>query len=233
MIRTAFLAAALGTLALPAAAVTVSATASLDLTASEIPDGIEVVLDADSDVFEDAIGNAAASADLSFPGGPDAAGYDAVTGASASPIGDAFADAAVFDFYTITDAAGLGGSVTIDVAWDLATDVSDVGPGELGAAFAAFGIYELLEDGSEAVIAEVLAASGDGTLTGLDLPGVPATGAGARSITLEFDPFGSRAFYVDVAAFSVALSEVAPIPVPAGGWLLLAGLGGLALRRRR
>lgn len=233
MIRTAFLAAALGALALPAAALTVSATASLDLTAGDIPDGIEIVLDADADVFEDASGDAAASAELSFPDGPDVAGYDAVTGASASPTGEAFADAAAFDFYTITDTAGQGGSVTIDIAWDLATAVSDVGPGEVGAAFAGFGIYELLEDGGETVVGEVLAASGEGALAELDLPAVPATDAGAQSVTLEFDPFGSRAFYVDVAAFSVALSDVAPIPLPAGGWLLLAGLGGLALRRRR
>jgi hypothetical protein len=70
------------------------------------------------------------------------------------------------------------------------------------------------------------------TINGADVQGPVAILASAVSITDVF--FDTVKIESGANAFEFANLEVAPVPLPAAGWMLLAGLGGLgAVARRR
>ena len=78
-----------------------------------------------------------------------------------------------------------------------------------------------------------IVASGNTPSTGLtsfliNIGSVQTTALTLVDSTSQFNPNGSKDGF-DVAEFSVT-----PVPLPAAGWMLLAGVGGLvAMRRRR
>lgn len=109
----------------------------------------------------------------------------------------------------------------------------DGGPGALNSVSTGLGL-------SQAVTASfrVLDNSGPATL-GVTY-GATTIAGNAYTSTLDTDTALSFALFADddaeifrINSVSVDLSTPAPIPLPAGGLLLLAGLGGLAALRRR
>ena len=228
MIRTIPLAAALAALAMPAAAASVSADAFASITVLEAAPGIEFSYEPLPDSFADAFGNAEADASITIDTGETSIDVAAETQASAAPVGDAFAEAFSFDPVFADNLADAAGSVTFRIDYDLAVGIDGVGPGEIAFGFASFAVYELL-DGAVDIVFEQITGAGDlGDLLG-GTGDLPPSATGAETFTIDLDPFESRTFEVAVDTVSVAVS---PIPLPAGGWLLLGGLAALGLRRR-
>lgn len=76
-----------------------------------------------------------------------------------------------------------------------------------------------------------LAGSTVGTFTGTVITGAPSAGSVLAKFLGNFD---SVEFLSDPSnAFEFASIETTPVPLPAAGWMLLAGLGGMAALRRR
>lgn len=234
MFRSATLAAALGGLALPAAAATVSAEAEITFTLLSMTNGIEISYDPLPEAFEDSVGDASAAASVDIDDtDEDVLVFGVATAADAAPVGAGEADVFAFDPAFIDNFSDAPGSVELLIEYDLGTAVSAVGPGETGFALSAFGIFEFFVDDAgdpfEETVIELVAASGDlDFLIDAD-GGFPPSLSGSESVLFELAPFETRQFDVVLEVASVAL---APIPLPAGGWLLLAGLGALRLRRR-
>jgi len=68
-------------------------------------------------------------------------------------------------------------------------------------------------------------------LANLLLPNAPAVGSGATFVTISGFSFDRVEFATNLPAFE--LSNIAAVPLPAGGLLLIGALGGLAALRRR
>ena len=228
MIRTFPVAAVLATLAMPAAAASVSADAFASITVLEAAPGIEFFYEPLPDSFADAVGNAEADASISIDPGETAIDVTAETEASAAPVGDAFAEAFSFDPLFVDNLADAAGSVTFRIDYDLAVAIDDFSPGEIAFGFASFAVYELLDDAVDILFEQFVGAGDLGDLLG-GTGDLPPSATGTETFTIDLDSFESRTFEVAVDTVSVAVS---PIPLPAGGWLLLGGLAALGLRRR-
>ena len=64
-----------------------------------------------------------------------------------------------------------------------------------------------------------------------NLPGAPDVADCAT--TTFWDPFHPTGLIHSYVTDEVRNAYLAPVPLPAAGWMLLAGLGGLAALRRR
>lgn len=158
--------------------------------------------------------------------------FDALTGDSTggTPVGATWNfsfyaeifDSATTDPLTIDD---MGLQLYYDFDPGAATDIADHGVIDLSAFIAAF-------------------APGSPAVEGSQNPTFGFLGTSAGSITappLAFDRFAEGEYTFSMrssltgteASILVNVANAAPIPLPAGLPLLLAGLGGLALMRRR
>lgn len=231
MIRSTVLAAATAGLAMPAAAASVSADVFASITVLEATPGIEFSYDPLPLAFDDPIGNAETDASISIDVGETAIDLAAETAAAAAPVGDAFAEAFSFDPLFVDNLADAAGGVTFRIDYDLGAGIDDVGPGETAFGFASLAVFELTQDAVDILFERIVGAGDLGDLGDLlgGIEDLPSSLSGSETFALDLAPFESRTFEVAVDTVSVAVS---PIPLPAGGWLLLAGLGALGLRRR-
>lgn len=139
-----------------------------------------------------------------------AAGLDGMTFDLTNP-----GETETFDFLTFTgDGSGLA---TYDITANLAfvtPDVSATGSGTSGVALFYGSIAGGTLSWDSGVPAQV--GFGDGGLATINFEG------------------GTGIFLGDTATTAASVKlDVAPIPLPAAGWMLLAGLGGIAAMKRR
>ena len=138
----------------------------------------------------------------------------AATGASAATVSAVSTNASVSDFQiTFTDSNSNG-----------LLDLNEI-TGFSGIFIIARTLDTLIG------IDTVAGISVGGTVPGAQLSGIAN---GWRFADSGFGPlieFGS--VNSSVFEFSIELDDAAPVPLPAAGWMLIVGLGGLAAMRRR
>jgi hypothetical protein len=235
-IRTLAAAAALGLVGGQASAAVLSSfsgSASLSLTsATGDLDGLIVTAEAPFVGFGApfTIGNAAAKAtDASGVYGDDA-GTVAVSGfanAFGAPFGLAATGTAFADLFAFADNAGDGPvALMLTFAYDLVASVT--GGGFAGDSGFADVFVSLAIDGLDPIEASATSFLGDGLVRvqGQELVSILISAAD------EFGPGFGPGVTLTIEGSADATS-VAPVPLPAGLPLLAAGLGALALLRRR
>lgn len=146
-----------------------------------------------------------------------------------SPDGELASFGAEVDF---TDGASPTGFTTIDFA---------AGYSLADPALNLSGFLDVSDENGQFLVGDLLAVGFTEDIVELQFGNLTGSGAGLFSSSvlalIAFDdPLGANPFdsFVDGDSYiaSVSISNVAPIPLPAGLPLLLAGLGGLALLRR-
>lgn len=204
-----------------------SSTLTLMVTGFSGPvDQLDVTVNDAVVEFGDSFGNAGEAADASVVG-------DVVNGLQMTAQGSGFAFGPAFSFAFSEREMGLfleaenfgDADVSVDflLTYDLVAAVSGL-DGEIAYADAGFDLFRDSDKiGSEVVMADLFA-------------GIPVsdTLSGSLPFTMTFAANGGFSD-IEVYAFGYgeAESDVAPIPLPAGGGLLLAAFAGLAALRAR
>lgn len=219
-LRLPLIAAASALLATAAPAATITeASGSFALAAGAIPEGLSVTLEAPyafADSYEGP-GDAVADAQAEGDDVSGAVSAQAVAYGGAGSVAQAVYGVAAFVSNGTDAALSLSGVLDYDLAVSAASD-------DPGGKIAYASIFvELLIDGDLVFFEEVLR----------DVDQLGADGStGSFEQALEVPAFGETLVEVYLDAYVVAV-DAAPIPLPAALPLLAAGLGGLALLRRR
>lgn len=140
----------------------------------------------------------------------------------------------------VSNPSGWAGAASIDLSsTGLVTLTGDLTEGAGDYDLARFSITNIVFSAGESItsVTSLLADLLDATF-GLGQV-APAVSFTTNSLTVLFDTTGSGSaadfnfFDGGVSTFQLNFDGVAPVPLPAAGWLLLGGIGMLAAARRR